>query len=73
MQRRTHTFGSHCTLLLIACNGQVGIKSVTAGELHGKMADTDQKKKYIRPIGHKMQTVTQQLQFISIALHKRQQ
>jgi hypothetical protein len=35
-------------LLLIACNRQVTIKSVTTytpSELHGKMAATDQKKK----------------------------
>jgi len=27
---------------------------VTASELHGKMAATDQRKKYLRPIGKKM-------------------
>jgi len=46
--------GRTVPLLLIACNGQVRIKSVTASELHGKMAAIDQRKKYLRPIGQKM-------------------
>jgi len=46
--------GRTVPLLLIACNAQVRIKSVTASELHGKMAATDQRKKYLRPIGQKM-------------------